>query len=210
MKIGLFPLNIVLFPQSIFPLHIFEDKYKNLINDCIADEKKFGINLTNGTEIAEYGCTASVKNVVNIYPDGKLDINIIGCEKYKIVDIKESINPYLEAEIVLIKDIVEVINMELLNDCIELYNFITNKIPVFRVQKTTIEELQDKIASFYLAQKAGLIPKQKQILLEMNSENERLAYLKEHLKRIKPSIDRAVEIEKIVRNDGYLSAGDKF
>ncbi|MER3328543.1 MAG: hypothetical protein RIF34_03110, partial [Candidatus Kapaibacterium sp.] len=86
--------------------------------------------------------------------------------------------------------------------------FITNKIPVFRVQQTTKEELKGRTASYFFAQKVGLIGKQKQHLLEMENENERLSYLKEHLERIKPSISKAIEIEKIIRNDGYLLPGD--
>lgn len=208
MIIGLFPLSLVLFPQSIFPLHIFEEKYKILINNCLENNTLFGVNFTNGVEISEYGCTAYIQSVINRYPDGKMDINVIGFKKFKLKEFIESENLYLVAEVELIEDIAETLDNQLLDDCIELYNFITNKIPVFRVQKTNKEELIGKIASFYLAQKAGLIPKQKQILLEMNSENERLAYMKEHLQRIKPSVDKVIEIEKIVRNDGYISPKD--
>ena len=76
------------------------------------------------------------------------------------------------------------------------------------MQQTTKEELTSKYASYFFAQKAGLIPKQKQSLLEMKSENERLTYIQEHLQRIKPSVSKAIEIEKIVRNDGYLAPRD--
>lgn len=208
MKIGLFPVNLVLFPESIYPLHIFEDRYKSLINDCMANHTKFGIIFTNGNDIAEYGCTAKVYEIFNNYPDGKIDLSVIGGDKFKLLSYEDTERLYIEAEIEIVTDTLEPLNDELLDDCIDLYNFITNKIPVFRVQKTTKEDLIGRFASYFFAQKVGLIGKQKQSLLEMDSENDRLAYLKEHLERIKPSVSKAIEIEKIIRNDGYLSPGD--
>jgi Lon protease-like protein len=174
----------------------------------MAEKCDFGIVLTNGSEMAEYGCTARVYSLIKNYPDGKMDINVIGREKFKLNDYAVGENLYIEAEVDIVEDIVEDLSDDLLDSCIELYNFITNKIPVFRVQQTKKEELVGKKASYFFAQKAGLIPKQKQTLLEMNSENERLAYIKEHLQRIKPSVSKAIEIEKIVRNDGYLAPKD--
>jgi|APTNR8051073442_1049403.scaffolds.fasta_scaffold04141_4 ATP-dependent Lon protease len=208
MKIGLFPLNLVLFPESVYPLHIFEDRYKNLVNNCIENKSKFGIIFTNGNDIAEIGCTAKINDIFTKYPDGKIDLSVIGCDKFKLTSYEENENKYLEGEIEIISDIAEPIIEKLLDDCIELFNFITNKIPVFRVQQITKEDLIGRFASYYFAQKVGLIGKQKQFLLEMNSENQRLAYLKEHLERIKPSVSKAIEIEKIIRNDGYLAPGD--
>jgi Lon protease-like protein len=209
MKIGLFPLNLVLFPESIYPFHIFEDRYKNLINDCIANGTKFGIIFTNGSILAEYGCTAKVYEIFNNYPDGKIDLSVIGIDRFKLLSYEESDRLYLQGEIELISDEQESINDELLGECIDLYNFVTNKIPVFRVHQATKEDFVGRIASYYFAQKVGLIGKQKQGLLEMTNENDRLEYLKEHLERIKPSVSKAIEIEKIVRNDGYLPQGDK-
>lgn len=208
MKIGLFPLNLVLFPESIYPLHIFEDRYKLLVNESLEFKSKFGIIFSTDNTLAHFGCTAKVHEIIKKYPDGKLDLSVIGHEKFKLNSYEESEDSYAIGEIELISDMVEPIEDNLLNDCIELFNFITNKIPVFRVQKTKKEDLIDKTASYYFAQKVGLIGKQKQHLLEMNSENERLAFLKEHLERIKPSVSKAIEIEKIIRNDGYLSPGD--
>jgi len=51
MKIGLFPLNIVLFPESIYPLHIFEDRYKKLLSECEEEDKEFGVVYANGNNI---------------------------------------------------------------------------------------------------------------------------------------------------------------
>ena len=155
MKIGIFPLNLVIFPESIYPLHIFEDGYKNLINTCMAEKSEFGIILTNGSDMAEYGCTARVYSVIRKYPDGKMDVNVIGCNRFKLQDYAVGENLYIEANVELVKDTEEDTDDKLLDSCLELYNSITNKIPVFRVQQTAKEELVGKYASYFFAQKVG-------------------------------------------------------
>lgn len=209
MKIGLFPLNIVLFPESIYPLHIFEDRYKKLLSECSEKDKEFGVVYANGNNILSIGCTAKVHKLIKKYDDGKMDLNVIGRSKYLINDIEEHEDGLLVGDVKILDDMDEKLDETLLNECLELYNFITNKIPVFRVQRTTKETLEGKLASYYFAQKSGLIAKQKQALLEMNSENLRLDYIRKHLESIKPSVDKAVEVEKIIRNDGYLPPKEK-
>ena len=204
MKIGLFPLNIVLFPESIYPLHIFEERYKKLLSECKDEGKEFGIVYANGNNILTIGCTAKVHKLIKKYDDGKMDVNVIGCRKFRINDIEENSDGLLVGDIDYLPDMEETVDEKLLDECLELYNFITNKIPVFRISRTTKENLEDKIASYYFAQKSGLIAKQKQALIEMNSENMRLDFIRKHLETIKPSVDKAVEVEKIIRNDGYL------
>ena len=70
----LFPLEVVLFPRTQFPLHIFEDRYKEMIGDAVRDNSEFGIVLTAEKGIVSTGCTAVVEEVTQRYPDGRLDI----------------------------------------------------------------------------------------------------------------------------------------
>lgn len=204
MKIGLFPLNIVLFPNSIYPLHIFEDRYKELINTVNSNNSYFGINLMTSSNIREIGCTAQVQNISKIYDDGKMDISVRGIQRYKLNNIIDGEESYLIGEIEFIEDKVEKADREILESCVNIFNNIVDTVSVLRVQKLDLEDLPDENLSYLFAQKSGLIPEQKQTLLEMDSENERLLYMKEHLEKIKPKVSKAYEIEKIIRNDGYL------
>lgn len=204
MKIGLFPLNIVLFPNSIYPLHIFEDRYKELINTVNSNNSYFGINLMTSSNIREIGCTAQVQNISKIYDDGKMDISVRGIQRYKLNNIIDGEESYLIGEIEFIEDKVEKADHEILESCVNIFNNIVDTVSVLRVQKLDLEDLPDENLSYLFAQKSGLIPEQKQTLLEMDSENERLLYMKEHLEKIKPKVSKAYEIEKIIRNDGYL------
>ena len=78
----LFPLQVVLFPHSLLPLHIFEDRYKLLIRECVTEKTEFGINLVQDGTLADVGCTAVVTTIVRRYDDGKMDIVVQGRQRY--------------------------------------------------------------------------------------------------------------------------------
>lgn len=205
MKIGLFPLNLVLFPESIFPLHIFEDRYKELINQAIDNDTEFGINLLTSSKMYDIGCTAKVVNVLKKYSDGRLDINVIGVKRYELNGFNEGEKPYFVGDIEIFNDREEILDEPGLIEVVSLFNQVAKTIKLVQIQKINLDELESKFPSFYIAQKAGLTPMQKQELLEMKSENNRLSYLRKHLKNIIPALNEAQQIEKIVQNDGYLT-----
>ena len=91
MKLNLFPLGIVAFPNKSIPLHIFEDRYKRMINDCIDNGNEFGIIYQNIKGIAEFGCTVSVTKLLKRYPDGRMDILSKGNRIFKL-DSKKIVN----------------------------------------------------------------------------------------------------------------------
>ena len=70
----LFPLDVVLFPGAALPLHIFEPRYKEMIGECLAQHRTFGVVRAVEQGLAEIGCTAEIITVVKEYPDGRLDL----------------------------------------------------------------------------------------------------------------------------------------
>ena len=70
----LFPLNVVLFPRTPLPLHIFEDRYKQMITEVLEDKSEFGVVLAGEKGICNSGCTAAVDKVLEQYPDGRMDL----------------------------------------------------------------------------------------------------------------------------------------
>ena len=71
ITIPLFPLGLVLLPQMPLPLHIFEERYKLMIGECLEKNEEFGIVYFNGTDIQAIGCTASIQRVLKRYDDGR-------------------------------------------------------------------------------------------------------------------------------------------
>lgn len=203
-RLGLFPLQIVLFPESVFPLHIFEEKYKELINKCLADKTPFGINLSVSTKIYNVGCSAQILDVVKKDEKGNLDITVRGIRRYSMDEFEESENKYLVADVEFFDDTDKELDKRLFDKTIEEFNKIAEFVNSIKIEKISQSEISKIYPSYLIAQKAGLTLAQRQELLEMKSENKRLSYLLDHLKKIQPMLKEAEFVQTIIKNDGYL------
>ena len=85
----MFPLQLVVFPRVLLPLHIFEDRYKQMVSDAIRDGSQFGIVLAKEEGILNTGCTVRVEKVMEMYPDGRMDILTRGQHRFEIVSLDE-------------------------------------------------------------------------------------------------------------------------
>lgn len=98
MRIPLFPLETVLFPGTALPLHIFEERYREMIGECLAGDKAFGVVRAEGDQMALIGCTARVVRVVERYSDGRMDILCEGVQRFEIEALDES-RKFLQADV---------------------------------------------------------------------------------------------------------------
>jgi len=95
LLLPLFPLEIVLFPEEPLPLHIFEDRYKLMIGECLEaktagpSQQEFGIVCAKGQELNTVGCAARIVNVTRKYDDGRLDIFTVGTRRFEILYTNE-------------------------------------------------------------------------------------------------------------------------
>jgi len=85
----LFPLQVVLLPDAELPLHIFEERYKEMIGEVLRDKIEFGVVLASDQGIAGAGCTAIVDRVLRQYPDVRLDILTKGRRRFEIMSLNE-------------------------------------------------------------------------------------------------------------------------
>ncbi len=99
----LFPLGVVLFPEAELPLHIFEDRYKELIEDVLREESEFGVVLASEKGLANIGCTAVIEKVLKKYPDGRMDILARGRRRFEIILLDEE-RSYLRASVAMLAD----------------------------------------------------------------------------------------------------------
>ncbi|MBV8843771.1 MAG: LON peptidase substrate-binding domain-containing protein [Bryobacterales bacterium] len=81
----LFPLQVVLLPGGELPLHIFEDRYKEMIGEVLRERQEFGVVLASEKGIVNTGCTATVDKVLRRYPDGRMDIMVRGRRRFEIL-----------------------------------------------------------------------------------------------------------------------------
>lgn len=96
--IPLFPLQVVVFPRTQLPLHIFEDRYKEMVGEAIENRTEFGIVLAKDDGIVNAGCTVMVEKVVERYPDGRMDIVTRGQRRFEIISLNEE-KDYLQGEV---------------------------------------------------------------------------------------------------------------
>jgi ATP-dependent Lon protease len=85
----LFPLQVVLLPGGELPLHIFEERYKEMIEEVLKDRLEFGVVLASEKGIVNTGCTATVDRVLRRYPDGRMDIVTRGRRRFEIVMLND-------------------------------------------------------------------------------------------------------------------------
>jgi Lon protease-like protein len=203
MTLGLFPLNLVLFPEVRLPLHIFEPRYRALINECLERGSEFGINLIEEGRLHPVGCTAIVVDVTEKHPDGRMDIVVEGLRRYRLLEVVSSESPYTVGTVEEYLDTTQGYDGKLLDDVLGSYNRIVNMVYGMSAPTLTLDDLSAS-PSFDMAPKAGLTPMQRQMLLEIQDENTRLVLLREHYKDVMPAVTTADAIQRVIRNDGYL------
>ena len=86
-EIGLFPLPLVLLPTEQVPLHIFEERYKELIGECLEDDDEFGLVYADDDGVREIGTRAGVVEVLTEFDDGRLNILVEGRERFRMVEV---------------------------------------------------------------------------------------------------------------------------
>ncbi len=103
MRIPLFPLDTVLFPGAALPLHIFEDRYREMIGECLAEKKDFGVVRGEIDRVAVIGCSASIVRVIERYADGRMDILCEGVRRFEIDGLDDS-RSFLQADVEFFDD----------------------------------------------------------------------------------------------------------
>tara|TARA_B100000965_G_scaffold393384_1_gene404178 strand:- start:23030 stop:23644 length:615 start_codon:yes stop_codon:yes gene_type:complete len=184
-KIPIFSLPLVLLPGEKLPLHIFEEKYKKMIEHCLKNNKKFGIINSKNNDSLIIGCTASIDQVVGGENESReYDILVSGVERFIVKSYNNS-EDYKEAYVKTWNDIDDTIDESLLQEAnVFLYEVLlklgaSSKIPQINMPKS----------SFEIASMLDIDKRAKKILLKSQSENDRLIVLKRILKKAIIKID---------------------
>ncbi|UCF92297.1 MAG: LON peptidase substrate-binding domain-containing protein [Desulfobacterales bacterium] len=203
--IPLFPLGVVLMPHMPLPLHIFEERYKTMIGECLAENKEFGVVYFNGKEIGKVGCTAQIVEVLKRYENGEMDIVTVGNTRFFIKELYDA-KPYLEASVVYFDDRAEEESEALatlarqgLTSLKEL-NRVTGGIRDYGPP----EALGLKRISFLIAGIEGFTPAEKQRLLEMTSTRRRLESGVRSLRQVFQRALLTQEIQGLIGGNGNI------
>lgn len=198
----LFPLDLVMLPGVPLPLHIFEPRYKEMIAECLAQKRPFGIVRSKEDEgVAEIGCTAEIITVTKEYPDGKMDIVTQGRERFEVMELNQE-RTFLQAEVLYFQDDPDVATPEEIAEALQLHNEIMALAGAEPEQPSAADDPQ---LSFHLA---GMLPLDldfKQTLLGMKSEAERLRGVISYFEALLPNLRRTMHVRNKAGGNGHAS-----
>ena len=205
--IAIFPLQIVVYPGEALNLHIFEPRYKQLINDCFAAKKPFGIPAIINDKISEVGTLVEVIEITKLYENGEMDVKTSGTDIFKILEIvKEVPDKAYGGAIVNYPKIGYISNKVLMEKVIE----ITLKLhQVLQVQKE-FKRPFDELNSYDIAHHTGLALQEEYNLLNLFEEMQRQEYLKQHLLKVLPIITEMEVLKNRVQLNGHFKNLSSF
>lgn len=195
----MFPLEVVLFPDEALPLHIFEPRYRQMVQQCLAARTEFGVVLARQDGIAPVGCTAEIQEVVKRYPDGRMDILTIGRATFQIQQVYDE-NALLEAAVEYVLPVSEAITPEKARRVLRLFEEC--HMLIFGKLGTVPEAPSKTPLSFAVAGALPLDLEYKQSLLETNSEDARLEDLTERLEQWLPQLQQMRRARRVAGGNG--------
>nr|WP_297783270.1 LON peptidase substrate-binding domain-containing protein [uncultured Allomuricauda sp.] len=203
MKLPLLPLKSVFFPGETVPLHIFEDRYKQLINDCRKEALTFGIPVFIDNSIS-YGTEVQLVEVVNTYKTGEMDVVCVARQVFKVLSFENQLEGKLYAG-----GEVEFLEME--NDANEdlreeVLQKVENLYDIMDVPFTKISPKQ--FNGYSLAHKMGLSFEQEYKLLLMAKETDRLNFIKKHLETTANVLNEVNRTKGVIEMNGHFKNFD--
>lgn len=202
-KIPIFPLGLVLLPDMLLPLHIFEERYKQMVSECLANDKPFGIVFFDGESIRSVGCMARITEVLKRYDDGRMDIMTQGGERFVIRELIED-QAYMEARVFFFDDGEEAPNDDLA-DMVDTAGHLLMEIADIDAgfDASTLGAISPNRLSFTIAAQEGFAPAERQGFLEMTSPSERLNKCVQALSRIVVRNRLTREIQQMIGGNGH-------
>jgi Lon protease-like protein len=185
--IPIFPLETVVYPDETLALHIFEPKYKQLIRECIAEQKQFGIPVFYEDKIHEYGTLATITEVSQTYEDGSMDIKVKGVQVFRILEIVPSLPEKMYSGAIV--SYPENDKMKVHPNLSKLiYDEVKRLYTLLNIENRMPNEEQEW-SSYDIAHKLGLTREQEYELLSIFNEVQRMEYLRRYFNSIMPELE---------------------
>jgi Lon protease-like protein len=198
-ELGLFPLGIVLLPTEQIPLHIFEDRYQELIGECLDLELEFGLIYADDEGLREVGTRAAVTEVLDRFDDGRLNIVVEGGERFRLLELTDG-RSFQTGLVEPVEDEEDAADPKDSAHAVELFHRL--------VELTGAEVEEPSLAaeqlSFELAGRFEFAPELKQKLLQLTSERQRMHLLAEILTGAAVAVERERDIANRAQGNGKV------
>ncbi len=199
-ELGLFPLGLVLLPTERVPLHIFEDRYRELIGECIELEREFGLLYADGGGLREVGCRAAVLEVLERFDDGRMNVVVEGRERFRILQ-HTSGRSFSTADVEPLADEDHTVAPE---SAARALNAFRKLVAIVEAEVELPDPLSPQL-SYELAGRVELEADAKQELLESRSEASRLEQVAELLESAAAQVALTEEARRRASGNGKVS-----
>lgn len=200
--IPIFPLGIVVFPKEALNLHIFEPRYKQMILECVEQQKMFGIPTVIQHKVGELGTLVRVTEISKTYENGEMDIRTEGVMVFRILEMVKSIPDKLySGAIVNYPNNQE--DMGLRDLMKRVVDGIRELHRMLQVQKE-FKRPDDQLVSYDVAHHAGMSVEEEYEFLGLMQEVQRQEYLKRHLAKVLPVIAEMEQLKEKVKLNGHF------
>jgi Lon protease-like protein len=175
-ELGLFPLGIVLLPTEQLPLHIFEERYKELVGECLEEGGDFGLVYADDDGLRDVGTRARVVEVLTRFEDGRLNILVEGGERFRLTELTDG-RSFSTGLVAAIDDVEEPAEDAAVDEALRLFGALRE----LTQSEVEVPERDDSQLSFALAAKVELPADKKLALLAETSERVRMEQVQELL-----------------------------
>jgi len=205
--IPIFPLGIVVYPGEKLNLHIFEPRYKQLINECHNAQKPFGVPTVIQNKIQDVGCMVEITELSKVHENGEMDIKTKGVKVFRILEIIKDIPDKLySGAIVNYPDNYKKVNVEVMR---KLLKSVEELHQILKVSKEFKKEAGE-INSYDVAHHIGLSLEEEYELLGLLDERQRMEYLKRHLAKVIPLLTGMEELKEKIKLNGHFKNLSSF
>ena len=198
-RFPLFPLGLVLLPQELVPLHIFEERYKLMIGECLEQDSEFGIVWLSDDGLRDVGCTARVVRVLDRADDGRMNILCEGVNPFRLLRRIEDMQ-YPAGDVELLEDFDVDSDPELAEQARARYSELIEKATEDDPDQETIASLD----AYGMAATVEHPPEAKQALLELRVENDRLKMVDEMFRTAIKRVAYAEETAERAQTNGSV------
>ncbi len=201
-ELGLFPLPMVLLPSEQVPLHIFEERYKDLIAECLSEDREFGLVFADDDGIRDVGTRAAVLEVLTRFDDGRMNILVEGDDRFRLQELTSgrSFQTANTSDVLDDDDPAEAGSIERARTLFDHLRELTGS----EVEMPTADLPQ---LSYALAARVELEPHVKQELLQETSERIRLERVSELLVHAAATVERHRRAAERAATNGKVDLG---
>lgn len=199
--IPIFPLSIVVYPEEQLNLHIFEPRYKQLIQECVEQKRPFGVPAVIDDKLQDFGTLVYIDAIAKTYDNGEMDIKTHGKDVFKILEVIRQVPDKLYSGAIVTyptndtkgsKQLMKLLvsNMRALHSHLQV--------------KKEFKKAENELTAYDIAHHCGLSIYEEYELLKLVQERVRQEYLKRHFERTLPVFEKMDELKAKIKLNGHF------